>query len=56
MREIRVAFIYKKLNIFFKNLKHFDTTYYYFFMDALNELNNDKAVDSRVDLMITLIK
>jgi len=33
-KKIRVAFIYKKSNIFL-SLKHFDTTYYHFFMDAL---------------------
>ena len=33
-KKIRVAFIYKKSNIFL-TLKHFDTTYYHFFMDAL---------------------
>ena len=33
-KKIRVAFIYKKSNIFL-TLKHFDTAYYHFFMDAL---------------------
>jgi len=33
-KKIRVAFIYKKSNIFL-SLNHFDTTYYHFFMDAL---------------------
>ena len=41
-KKIRVAFIYKKLNIFL-NLKHFDTTYYHFFMDALKR-------NSRIDV------
>ena len=41
-KKIRVAFIYKKSNIFL-NLKHFDTTYYHFFMDALKR-------NSRIDV------
>ena len=33
-KKIRVAFIYKRSNVFL-DLKHYDTTYYHFFMDAL---------------------
>ena len=34
MRKIKVAFIYKGSNIFLSG-KHFDNTYYHFFMEAL---------------------
>ena len=33
-KKIRIAFIYKKSNVFL-DLAHYDTTYYHFFMDAL---------------------
>tara|TARA_Y100001936_G_scaffold169582_1_gene165845 strand:- start:11472 stop:12455 length:984 start_codon:yes stop_codon:yes gene_type:complete len=40
-KKIRVAFIYKKSNIFLTG-KHFDNTYYHFFMNALRR--NDRIV------------
>ena len=44
MKKIRVAFIYKSSNVFLSG-KHFDNTYYHFFMEALKRNESIEITD-----------